>query len=411
MMANSKTWRFGDKELMYVKEVLDSGFGSATSGNMNQRLEKAFAEKFGVRYAITHNSGTSTMHSCLGAAGIGPGDEVIVPALTVISTAFVVLHQNAVPVFADIDPRTFNIDPADVERKITPRTRAIIPVSLCGLPADTPALMKLAEKHNLHVIEDCAQCFLGTIDGRISGAIGHMGSFSFENSKHMSTGDGGIVITDSEELAERVRKFNSLGYKNLRAEEGRIRISRDVFQDPDYKRHEVFSWNYRLPEVAAAIGLAQIDRLDEFVAKRRAIARMYEEVVADCDWLLPQHVPDGYVSACWTYAVRYEGAETIGASWREFRAKHREFGGEPFYAAWSVLYLEPAIQNDVFYGKGCPTHCPLYEGEFHVEPGTCPVAEEVQPKLMLFQNNYGDIETAKANMQALRNTIDYFTHR
>jgi len=408
---SAKSWRFGDKELEYVREVLDSGFGSSTSGNMNQRLERAFAEKFGVRYAITHNSGTSTMHSCLAAAGVGPGDEVIVPALTVISTASVVLHQNAVPVFADIDPATFNIDAADVARKITPRTRAIIPVSLCGLPADTPALMKLAEKHNLYVIEDCAQCFLGTIDGRISGVIGHMGSFSFENSKHMTTGDGGIVITDSEELAERVRKFCCLGYKALRAEEGRVRRSRDALQDPDYKRHETFGWNYRMPEVAAALGLAQIEKLDDFVARRQAIARLYDEVVADCDWMIPQRVPAGYVSACWTYAVRYEGEAAVGASWREFRAKHKEFGGEPFYAAWSVVYLEPALQNDQFYGKGCPTHCPLYKGQVHFEPGLCLVAEEIQPKLMLFQNNYGDMGIARANAQALKKTIDHFRSR
>jgi perosamine synthetase len=152
----SKSWRFGDEELIYIKEVLDSGFGSSTTGNMNQRLEAAFAQRFGVRYAITHANGTATMHSCLAAAGVGPGDEVIVPALTVISTGSVVLHQNAVPVFADIRADTFNIDPADVARKITSRTRAIIPVGLYGLPADVDPIMALARQHGLTVIEDNA---------------------------------------------------------------------------------------------------------------------------------------------------------------------------------------------------------------------------------------------------------------
>ena len=276
----TKSWRFGDEELIYIKEVLDSGFGSSTTGNMNQRLEAAFAERFGVRYAITHANGTATMHSCLAAAGVGPGDEVIVPALTVISTGSVVLHQNAMPVFADIRPDTFNIDPADVARKITPRTRAIIPVGLYGLPADMDPIMELARQHGLTVIEDNAQCFLGMIGGRIAGTIGHMGSFSFENSKHMTTGDGGIVITDDEALAKRIRKFHGLGYSTIEATDGRVRLRIDDFQNPRFLRHDAFGWNYRLPEVAAAVGLAQLGRLDHYVAKRQAIARLYLEAIA-----------------------------------------------------------------------------------------------------------------------------------
>lgn len=176
------TWRFDDTELEFIKEVLASDFISSTSGNMNQRFEQAFAAKVGAEFAVTFNSGTSTMHACLAAAGVGPGDEVIVPALTVISTASVVLHQNAVPIFADVDPETFNIDPEDVRRKITERTKAIIPVSLYGLPADFDPLMEMAAEHDLVVIEDDAQAHLAQYRGRTVGTIGHMASFSFENS-------------------------------------------------------------------------------------------------------------------------------------------------------------------------------------------------------------------------------------
>ncbi len=272
---STRSWRFGDEELGYIKEVLDSGFGAATSGSMNQRLERAFAQKFGVRYAITHSNGTATMHSCLAAVGVGPGDEVIIPALTVISNAYVVLHQNAIPVFADIDPHTFNIDPKDVARKITPRTKAIISVGLYGLPPDLDPIMALAREHNLYVIEDNAQCYLGEYKGRLAGSIGHMASFSFENSKHMTTGDGGIVITDDEGLAKKIRKFHGIGFSTIEADEGRVRLQRDDFQNPSFERHDGFGWQYRLPEVAAAIGLAQLERLDEYVAKRQAIAAMY----------------------------------------------------------------------------------------------------------------------------------------
>jgi perosamine synthetase len=406
---STKSWRFGDEELVYINEVLDSGFGAATSGSMNQRLERAFAQRFGVRYAITHSNGTATMHSCLAAAGVGPGDEVIIPALTVVSNAFVTLHQNAVPVFADIDPHTFNIDPQDVERKITSRTKAIIPVGLYGLPADLDPLMELAEKHDLYVIEDNAQCYLGEYRGRLAGTIGHMASFSFENSKHMTTGDGGIAITDDEVLAKRVRKFQGAGYSTIEAGEGRVRLRRDDFQNPAFQRHDGFGWNYRLPEIAAAVGLAQLERLDGYVAKRQAIAELYANAIEGCDYLIPQQVPEGYVNSYYTYAMVYEGGATMGVPWADFRHKYIELGGDGFYAAWQVTYNEPVIKEMAFYGKGCPVHCPLYKGpKVEWGPGLCPVAERLQPKLMQLKTNYGDLEIARRKAEALRRTIDHY---
>jgi perosamine synthetase len=409
MTKSKKAWRFGDEELIYIKEVLDSGFGASTSGNMNQRLEHAFAGRFGVGFGITHVNGTATMHSCLAAAGVGVGDEVIIPALTVVSTAFVTLHQNAVPVFADIDPRTFTMDPADVARKITPRTKAIVPVALYGQTCDMDPLMALAKQHNLYVIEDNAQCYLGYYKGRLAGSIGHMASFSFENSKHISTGDGGIVITDDEVLAKKIRKFQGAGFSTIEADEGRVRLRKDDFQNPNFKRHDSFGWNYRLPEVAAAVGLAQLGRLDHYVSMRQNIARLFMEAIDGCGYLIPQYVPEGYVSSYWTFAMLYEGVETLGVSWEEFRRKFMEFGGDGFYAAWQVTYNEPVIKEMAFYGKGCPVRCPLYEGP-RVEwgPGLCPVSESVQPKLMQLQCNYGDLEEAKEKAAALRKTIQFY---
>jgi perosamine synthetase len=409
-IKSAKSWRFGDEELVYIKEVLDSGFGAATTGSMNQRLERAFADRFGTQFAITHCNGTATMHSCLAAAGVGPGDEVIIPAMTVISTAFVTLHQNAVPVFADIDPRTFNIDPADVARKITPRTRAVIPVGLYGLPADLDPIMELAREHGLTVIEDNAQCYLGMYKGRIAGTIGHMASFSFENSKHLSTGDGGIVITDDEDLAKKIRKFHGAGYSTIEADEGRVRLRKDDFQNPSFLRHDAFGFNYRLPEVAAAIGLAQVQRLDHYVSLRQNIAGLFAEAIAGCEYLIPQFVPEGYVNSYWTYAMVYEGEKMLGVPWADFRSKFIEMGGDGFYAAWQVTYNEPVIKEMAFYGKGCPVHCPLYEGpKVEWGPGLCPVAEDLQPKLMQLQLNYGDMIVAEQKADALRRTIAYYS--
>ncbi len=405
------TWRFDDTELEFIKEVLASDFISSTSGNMNQRFEQAFAAKVGAEFAVTFNSGTSTMHACLAAAGVGPGDEVIVPALTVISTASVVLHQNAVPIFADVDPETFNIDPEDVRRKITERTKAIIPVSLYGLPADFDPLMEMAAEHDLVVIEDDAQAHLARYRGRTVGTIGHMASFSFENSKHMTTGDGGIVTTNRREYAVAVRKFASLGYAALQAGDGRVRkIAKDELQDPDYIRHDSFGWNYRMPEVAAAVGMGQLAKLDRYVATRIEIARMYRRVIQDsgCSYLVPQKTPDDCVNTYYTFGVRFEG-EARGIAWRDFRKKYVEFGGDGIYAAWQVVYLEDVMRNYRFYGKGCPHRCPLYQGPpVQYKPGLCPTAEELQGKLMQFVNNYRDAREAQPKVEALARTIEYF---
>lgn len=400
-------WRFSGRELDYVREVLESGFGSSTSGSMNQRFERAFAERFGVRYAITFNSGTSTLHAALAAFGCGPGDEVIVPALTVISCASAVLFTNAVPVFADIDPETFEMDPADVERKITPRTKAIMPVALYGLAPDMDAIMAIARRHNLAVLEDCAQCVLGRYRGRLVGTIGDVASFSFENSKHLSTGDGGMIITDDEELARRIRKYACLGFCNIQAGEGRVRLSKDMFQDPDFKRHDQFGWQYRMPEVCAAIGLAQLERAEFFIEMRRTMARQMIEVIGDHPLLRPQRVPQDCEHVYWTLACRFEGQQR-GIEWREFRRKFMEFGGDGIYAAWSLLYEEPAIRNAEFYGRGCPTACPHYRGQFNVSRGQCPNAERVQPRIMQFTTNQGTQAERDRQLEALRKTLRYF---
>ena len=272
-------WRFDSRELDYIKEVLDSGFASGTSGSMNSRLENAFAKKMGAPYAITFNSGTTTLHAGLWALGVGYGDEVIVTPLTVIACMNAILYCNAIPVFADVDPDTFLMDPEDVRRKITPRTKAIMPVHLYGLTCNMTEIMKIAKEHNLGVLEDCAQCFLGTHNGQIAGTIGDVGSWSFENSKHLTTGDGGIVTCHNEELGDTIRKLNSLGFRNATAKDGRIRVDKDIFQNPKYKRHDLFGFMYRMPEVAAAMGLAQVEKMDAFVDRREKMGNMYREVI------------------------------------------------------------------------------------------------------------------------------------
>lgn len=394
------TWRFAGNEFKYLKEVLESGEASATAGNLNNRFEKAFAEKSGAKYAVTFNSGTSTLHAALDAVEVEAGDEVIIPPLTVVSNADVVLAQNAIPVFADIDPDTFNIDPEDVARKITKKTKAIMPVSLYGLSCDLDPLMALAKKHNIAVINDAAEAHMAIYKGRPIAEIAHITSYSLENSKHITTGDGGIIVTNDDELAMRMRKFGSLGYASMKSKDGRIRLNKDIFQDPSYKRHDAFGYNYRMPEVAAAVGLAQLERIDHFIKLRADIANMYADAIKDCDYLVPQKVPRGYVSTYWTYVVKYERKDV---SWHDFRKKYIDFGGDGIYAAWALTYEETLFNSGV-YKKRCPW---IYE-KLDYRHGICPAAEAVQPKLMQFVNNYGSTKDAEPKVEALRKTIGYF---
>jgi len=394
------TWRFAGKELDYLREVVDSGFGSGTSGDMNNRFERAFAEKVGAKYAVTYNSGTGTLQAALEAFGVGYGDEVITTPLTVISNLDVILAQNAIPVFADVDPDTFNIDPKDIARKITPRTKAIMPVALYGLSPDMDAIMALSKKHNIPVINDAAQAHMATYKGRPIAEIAHITSYSLENSKHVTTGDGGIVVTNDAGYAQAMRKFGSLGYAALPAGDGRIRRNKDIFQDPAYKRHDAFGYNFRMPEVAAALGLAQTERMDHFVALRKAIAAMYADAHRGCNYIVPQKTPANCGNVFWTYSVRYERRDV---SWRAFREKYVEFGGDGVYAAWALHYDETVVTSGA-WKKRCP---PLY-GAIDFKRPHCPNAEATQPKIMQFVTNYGSVEDAEPYVDALRKTIRYF---
>jgi len=393
-------------ELEYIKKVLQSENWSATGGSWNQALERAFAKKFGVGHAVALNSGTSTLHAALEAASVGPGDEVISPAITVIMDTTATIHANAVPVYADVDPETFNIDPKDIEKKITKKTKAIIPVSLYGLPPDLGAIMAIAKKHNLVVIEDNAQCVLSTYKGKLAGTFGHMASYSFENTKHISCGEGGMIITDNEKYAELVRKIGGHGFKNLCADEGRVRLNQDVFQSPNYKRHDELGWNYRLPEFTAAIALAQLERVEELVDLRVKSAQIFIDVMKECDYLIPQKVPAGYTNSYYTLGVVYEGQKSIGVSWEDFRKEYVNQGGDGIYGAWSVPYLEPVMVERKF-AKRCPW---VYEN-VRYEKGLCPAAEKVQAKIMQFKTNYRDLKLAEIKSDVLRKVIKKFGGR
>ena len=376
--------KYNGKELDYILEVLDSENMNRKVNPYVNRFEKKFSEVFQSKYAIAHNSGTSTLHSCLVAVGVGEGDEVISPAHTVIMNSFVTLYMNAVPVYVDIDPDTFNMCPKDLESKITNKTKAIQVVHMHGNPSDMIEIMKIDKKHNIPVIEDSAQCVLGYIDDKLVGTFGDMASWSFETKKHLSTGEGGMVTTDNEEYGTTIRKNGGIGYKTLEAGQSLRQLLPKDFQNPHYKRHDVLGWNYRMNELTAAVGLAQLERVEFLVERRKKIAKMYDEAFKDCDFIIPQKVLDGHINTYWTYTVRYEGDD-----WFRLYDLVKENGGDGFYGGLSIPYQEPVMSN------------------YSYVKGECPNAEIVQPKMMQFKCNYRNLDEANSKIDILKNILSY----
>jgi perosamine synthetase len=398
--------RIGKGERKYVEEVLAADFSNSRNPGMLGRFEKAFAEKWGVKYAIGHTNGTATLHSALYAAGVRAGDEVITTPLTMSATCMSILQADAVPVFADVLEDTFQIDPQSIEKLITPRTKAIMSVALYGLSPDMDPIMALAEKHGLKVIEDDAQCFLGTYKGRNVGSIGHLSSFSLQSTKHMTAGEGGVVLTDDLELADLVRKFSVLGYGSVSAKSGKI--SKDDIQNPNYSRHVQMGYNYRMADLCAAVGLGQLEHLDELVQRRIDVANLFIEAIGDCEWLKPQATPSECTNSYWAFAVRLTHPSL---SWVDFRKTFMKLGGDGIYATWKLSYQEPMFRKATrdFSGKEDVINA-TYKGHLQdYDSVLCPIAEKVQKQILAFKTNYWDWERAEKQAVALRETIKHFS--
>lgn len=254
------------REIDYVTDAITNGHGEHW-GDYIKRFEKEFAYFMGTRYAMTTSSCTGAMHLALVALGIGKGDEVIVPDLGWIATASAVCYTGAKPVFADVLPGSWCIDPEDIEKRITRRTKAIIPVHLYGQPADVLKIMILASSHGLKVIEDAAPAIGATFDDRKVGTWGHVGCFSFQGAKMLSTGEGGMLVTDDDELYDRIRHF---------AEHGRSGSGFDI-SDIGFK--------YKMSNLQAAWGLAQLERINELIAKRVEVFSWYHQELKDIEGL------------------------------------------------------------------------------------------------------------------------------
>ena len=389
--------RVSDLERQYVIEALNGEFRSSASDLFRHRLEASFCQHFGTKHAVAVNSGTSALHVALISCGVAAGDEVVVPPLTMASTSMCALQCGAVPVFADVDRETFTLEPGSVSACITDRTKAIIPVSLYGLPPDYDGLTSVCRHSDLSMIEDNAQCYLGRYHGHVVGSFGDISCYSFQASKHMTCGDGGILTTDCEEHADRARQFATLGYSGVSTRQGKIEKG-DV-QDPAFPRHVDLGYNYRLSELNAAVALAQLERLDQLVEHRVKVATMYQNATQEFNFLIPQRVPDGLYHCYWSYPLLLD-TDKPEVDWYEFRDLFRQNGGESYYAAWLLTYREPLMQN---YKASCSAVSQSYE------PGLCPNAEYLQPRLIQLQTNHWDLDWAAAQAEILHLTAKEFS--
>jgi perosamine synthetase len=261
-------------EKKYVNDCLDSNWISA-KGKYVPMFESRVAEFLGVRHAISVSNGTVALHLALMALGIGEGDEVIVPALTYVASANAVVYTGAVPVFADSLYESWQIDPEDVERKITDKTRAIMVVHVYGQPCDMDRIMDIAKRHDLFVIEDCAEAFGSTYKGKKVGGFGDIAAFSFYGNKTITTGEGGMVVTNDTVLSARAAHMKDQG----------LAFDREYW-------HDIVGYNYRMTNICAAIGSAQMENVEEIIERKKNLAKMYTKYLKDVPVELPPIVPD-----------------------------------------------------------------------------------------------------------------------
>jgi dTDP-4-amino-4,6-dideoxygalactose transaminase len=354
-----------DEDKAAVLSVLDSGIVSGPYAPQVKALEEEWARYCGVRYALSTNSGTAALHTAVAAGGIGTGDQVITTAFTFLATALAVLQHNAVPVFVDIDPRTFTMDPAKIEERVTARTKAIIPVHIHGVPADMDRILAIARKYGLLVIEDAAQAHGATYRGRKVGGIGDMGCFSFQSSKNLPAGEGGILVTSREDLRLRANRFRMFGEDIQDSDRKAFDPSRPLDGLREYNSL-MMGWMYRTTELTAALCRSQLRRLDDWLANTRRNAAYLTEHLGKIRGITPPYVPPDCTSSFYQYRIRLDPrAVGVDLPAKAFRLKVlAALKAEGVEASlWQTVPVpgQTLFQERTGYGLSCPWKCPLGE--------------------------------------------------
>ena len=367
-VSNASGRTLGDEEIRAVEEVLRSGRlnRTITPDSRVSAFERGFCQWLGVNEAVASTSGTSALHLAVAALDPNPGDEIIVTPITDFGSVIPILAQNAVPVFADVRPDTWCVDPESIRANITDRTRAIIVVHLFGQPADLDPILAIAAEHGIPVIEDCSQAYGALYKGRKVGTFGTIGCFSLQQSKHITAGDGGLTVTNDPALAYRMRLFSDKGWPR----EGELRT------------HLFYGVNYRMTELQGAVALAQLPKLDGVLERRRHAGHLLESLLADVPGISFPQLPAGNESVYWLFPITVDPAllgATVGQVCAAISAEGIPVG--PGYVM--PLYLTPALAEGKTYGD---SHFPFgspYTSRNYTDygPGLCPVAEGMSDQM------------------------------
>ncbi len=368
----------GKEELQAASQVLESGVLSKFLGCWHEdfyggpkvrEFERIAADYFGVKHAVTVNSWTSGLIAAVGAIGIEPGDEVIVTPWTMSATATAILQWNAIPVFADIDPDTYNLDPRSIEANITPYTKAIIVVDIFGQSADMDEIMALADRHDLKVISDTAQAPGAFYKGRYAGTCAHVGGYSLNHHKHIHTGEGGILVTDDDTIAERLRLIRNHG-EVVAAERG------------DKDLTNALGFNFRLGEIECAIGIEQLKKLKGFVQGRQAVAEALTTSLQGLEGLKMPVVGADRTHVYYAYPMQIVTTALDVSRDRICEALNAE--GVPVSKRYENIHLLPMYQKRNAYGShGFPWSSDICKREVSYEKGICPVAENLNDRVYL----------------------------
>ena len=337
-------------EKAYLARCIDEGWISS-EGPFVAELEQRFAARVGRRHAIAVCNGTAALDAAVDALGLGPGDEVILPTFTIISCIGQLVRAGATPVLVDSDPVTWNMDVSAVAARITPRTRAIMVVHVYGLPVDMAPVLDLAARHGLHVLEDAAEMAGQSYRGRPCGSFGDLSTFSLYANKHVTSGEGGLIVTDDDALAETCRSLRNL-----------------CFQPERRFVHERLGWNLRLTNLQAAVALAQLERLDETIARKRRMGARYDDLLRGLPGArLPLAATDYATSVYWVYGLVLDEARGVDAVAAMSRLAAEGVGTRPFFCP---MHLQPVLRRrGLFAGERYPVAEQLYRHGFYLPSG------------------------------------------
>lgn len=374
-----KRWpEITEEDKAAVLGVLERNKLSGVDGPESLGLEADWASYTGSKHVLTFNSGTAAIHAALFAAGVGPGDEVITSAFSFSGSFHPILHQNAVPVFVDIDPRTYNLDVAQIEAKITDQTRALLPVHIHGLPADMDELLALGQEYNIPVIEDACQAHGATYKGQMAGTIGDIGCFSLNVTKNLSGGEGGLLNTDSDEYVERARLLRTFGE--------RIGQANEKFRP--YYSYSI-GWNYRTQEMPAAFARSQLRRLDDYNAIAQRNGEYLSRELAKLPGLIPPHVPPDRTTVYHKYRLRLDPAAwgiDLGRAAKAVAVRDRLLEAlEAEGVAVTLWHLTPLPAFPVFQaseeptdgGRQLPWNACYYDGQVDFDPAHYPESQRL----------------------------------